>query len=197
MKTMDRLYERLTPTERFKIAVAAFGRGDFSEVDRLNDSTGWRNLRIQDPAYFDRLQHITWLALYFTGHARNLQVTVLAAFSAMMIHLLGSDTRSGEGEAEEDDDEKFDDLADLCQQRMSRLKALYAAWEAFCTALGISASDIDKMIGMPLMGGLGQLELIQEVVGEVPLDDQYRQECLGHIKSIWKTGIEDRYASCA
>jgi len=27
MKIMDRLYERFTPTERFKVAVAAFGRG--------------------------------------------------------------------------------------------------------------------------------------------------------------------------
>jgi hypothetical protein len=39
MKSMNRLYERLTPVERFKIAVAAFGRGDLVEVDRLNDST--------------------------------------------------------------------------------------------------------------------------------------------------------------
>ena len=59
MKTMDRLYERLTPTERFTIAVAAFGRGDLLEVDRLNDSTNWRTIKIQEPAYFDRLQRIT------------------------------------------------------------------------------------------------------------------------------------------
>jgi hypothetical protein len=39
MKTMDRLYERPTPTERFQIAVAAFGRGDLATVDRLSDTT--------------------------------------------------------------------------------------------------------------------------------------------------------------
>ena len=72
MKTMERLYDRLTPTERFQIAVAAFGRGDLAEVDRLNDSTVWRNLKVQEPAYFDRLQRITWVALYSSVHARNL-----------------------------------------------------------------------------------------------------------------------------
>jgi len=52
MKTMDRLYERLKPSERFKIAVSAFGRGDLTEVDRLNDSTGYRVVKVQEPAYF-------------------------------------------------------------------------------------------------------------------------------------------------
>jgi hypothetical protein len=90
---MDHLYARLTPTERFQIAVAAFGREDLAEIDRLNDSASWRAIKVQEPAYFERLQRITWLALYFSGCARNLQITVLAAFSAMMVHLLESDRK--------------------------------------------------------------------------------------------------------
>jgi len=195
MKTMDRLYERFTPIERFKVAVAAFGRGDMAEVDRLNDSTTYRTIKVQEPAFFDRLQRITWLSLYFTVHSRNLQITVLAGFSAMVIHLLGSDSRTDQGEAAEADDLKFDELMDLCEQRISRLKALHAAWVEFCSGLGVSASDVDKMIGMPFMGGMGQLEMIQEIVGEVPPDEEYQRACLDHMRSFWKTKLEDHYAA--
>ena len=89
MKSVERLYDRLTPVERFQIAVAAFGRGDLTEVDRLNDATPYRQVKIQEPAYFDRLQRIVWLALHFMVDARNLQITALAGFLAMVIHLLG------------------------------------------------------------------------------------------------------------
>ena len=76
----------------------------------------------------------------------------------------------------------------------SRLKALHAAWEEFCTGLGVSASDIDKMIGMPFMGGLRQVETIQKIVGEVLPDEVYQRECLDHMRTFWKTKLEDRYA---
>ena len=195
MRSMDRLYERFTPTERFKVAVAAFGRGDLAEVDRLNDSTHWRTIKVQEPAYFDRLQRITWLALYFMVYARNLQTSILALFSAMMIRLLQSDSRRDKGEPTEKDDAKFDDLVELIEQRISRLKGLHAAWVEFCSGLGVSASDVDNMIGMPFMGELGQLEPVQEIVGEIPPDEDYQRECLDHMRSFWKTKLEDRYAA--
>jgi len=193
VKTMDRLYERLTPVERFKIAVAAFGRGDLTEVDRVNDSTPYRAVKVQEPAYFDRLQRIIWLALHFTVDARNLQITVLAGLSAIIIHALHSDSRAVTGESTEEDDLKFDDLVELCQQKMSRLKALQSAWEEFCSGLGLSASDIDTMMGMPFMGRLGQLEIIQEIVGEIPPNEEYQRECLDHMRTFWKTKLEDRH----
>ena len=192
MKQMDRLYGRLTPKERFEIAVSAFGRGDMAEIDRLNDSTTYRHVKIQEPAYFDRLQRIVWLALYFMVDARNLQITVLAGFLAMVIQLSGSDTSSDVGDATESD-EKCDALAELCEQRIARLKALQAAWVEFCSGLGISASDVDKMIGTPFMGGLGRLDIIQQIVGEVMPDEAYQRECLNNMMRFWKTKLEDRY----
>jgi len=193
MKTMDRLYERLKPSERFKIAVAAFGRGDLAEVDRLNDSTTYRGVKVQEPAYFDRLQRLTWLTLYFMVDVRNLQLAVLALFSAMSIHLLQSDSRRDKGEPQ--DAAKFDDLVEIIEQRISRLKALQAAWVEFCLGLGVSATDVDKMIGMPFMGRLEQLDPVQEIVGNIPPDEDYQRECLDHMRSFWKTKLEDRYAA--
>ena len=195
MKTMERLYERLKPSERFKIAVAAFGRGDLAEVDRLNDSTAYRGIKVQEPAYFDRLQRLTWLTLYFMVDVRNLQLAVLALFSAMSIHLLQSDSRRDRGEPRDDDDARFDKLVELIEQKISRLKALQAAWMEFCSGLGISASDVDTMIGIPFMGRLEQLEPVQEIVGSISPDDEYQRECLDVMRRFWKTKLEDRYAA--
>jgi hypothetical protein len=190
---MDRLYERLTPTERLKIAVAAFGRGDLTEVDRLNDSTRYLAVKTQDPAYFNRLQRITLLALYFTVHARDLQSAALAAYAALVVHSLTAEDLDA-GNTDEDD-RKFDRLCELCAERISRLKALYAAWEAFCAELGLSATDIDKMIGLPFLGSGVAPELIEQLVGEIGPDEDYQQECLDHMKTLWKTKLEDRCAA--
>jgi hypothetical protein len=112
----------------------------------------------------------------------------------MAVHLSGSDTSSDAGDATESD-EKVDALAELCEQRMARLKALQAAWAEFCSGLGISASDVDKMIGTPFMGGLGRLDIIQQIVGDIPPDEEYQRECLDNMRRFWKTKLEDRYAA--
>lgn len=195
MKSMDRLYERLTPTERFQIAVAAFGRGDLTEVDRLNASTGYRVVKVQEPAYFDRLQRLTWLTLYFTVQSRNLQLAVLAGFSALIVRLPAFGDESDNAEATEGDDLNFEALVELIEQRISRLKALHAAWVEFCSGLGVSAEDVDNMTGTPFMGELEQLEPVQEIVGEIPPDEEYRRECLDHMRSFWRTKLEDRHAA--
>ena len=67
----------------------------------------------------------------------------------------------------------------------------------FCSGLGLSASDIDNMIGMPFTGRLGHLELIQEIVGEIPPDEPYQREYLNYMTTFWKTKLEERYAALA
>ena len=185
MKTMDRLYERLTPTERFQIAVAAFGRGDLAEVDRLNESTPYRTFTIQEPAYFDRLQRITWLALYVTVQARSQQTAALAVYAAMVLHTMRTEDLDGDADQ---DDAKFEEL---CAGRISRLKALHSAWETFCEGLGVSASDLENMTGLPLLGSGGTLELIEETVGEVAPDEDHRQQCLDHMTDFWDRMIRN------
>ena len=189
---MDRLYERLTPAERFRIAVAAFGRGDLAEIDRLNGTTPYRTVKIQEPACFDRLQRITWLALYVTVQARNQQAAALAAYAALVLHTLPADDLD-RGDADEDA-AKFENLCELCAERVSRLKALSAAWKSFCSGLGVSASDIDKMIGLPFLGSRGVLDVIQETVGEISPDEDYKHERLDHVAGFWDSMIRDRHS---
>ena len=181
----------LAAMERFQIAVAAFGRGDLAEVDRLNDSTPYRTFKTQEPAYFDRLQRITWLALYVTVQVRSQQAAALAVYAALVLHTLRTDDLDG-GDADQDD-AKFEELCDLCAERVSRLKALHSAWETFCEGLGVSASDIDKMIGLTLMESGGALEVIEETLGEVSPEDDYQRECLDYMTGFWDSMIRDRH----
>lgn len=185
MKTMERLYERLTPTERFQIAVAAFGRGDLVEVDRLNSSTSWRTLKVQEPAYFDRLQHLVWLALYMTAHARDQRVAAIAAYAALVMQMRQAEDL--DARCSQEDEMKFEKLRDLCVERVSHLKALYAAWEEFCGGVGISTSDVDRMTGLPILALDGAIDLIEKIVGEVEPDAGYRQQCLGRITELWNS----------
>ena len=187
---MDRLYDRLTPAERFQIAVAAFGRGDLAEVDWLNDTTPYRTFTIQEPAYFDRLQRITWLALYVTVQARSQQTAALAVYAAMVLQTMRADDLDGDTDQ---DDAKFEELCQLCVDRISRLKALSSAWETFCQSLGVSVSDLDKMTGLPLLGPGGTVELIEETMGEIAPDEDYRQQCLDHMTGFWDRMIRDRH----
>ena len=191
MKTMERLYERLTPTGRFQIAVAAFGRGDLAEVDRLNDSAPYRTVKVQEPGYFARLQRITWLALYVTVQARTHQAAAVAVYAALVLNTLRADDL--EGSDADENDAKFEELCQLCVERISRLKALHSAWETFCEGLGVSASDLDKMIGLPFLGSGGMLEPIEETVGEIALDEEYQRECFANLTGFWDRMIRDRH----
>ena len=114
-------------------------------------------------------------------------------YSAMSIHLLQSDSRRDKGVPRDDDDARFDRLVELIERKISRLKALHAAWVEFCSGLRVIASDVDTMIGMPFMGRLEQLEPVQEIVGSISPNEEYQQECLNHMRNFWKTKLEDRY----
>ena len=162
-------------------------------MDRPNDSTSYRTVKIQEPAYFDRLQRIIWLALYVKVQVGSQQTAALAVYAVMFLHTLRADDLD-RGVASEDD-AKFEELCDLCAERVSRLKALTSAWEKFCAGLGVAASDLDKMIGLPFLGSGGTLDLTEEIMGEVAPDMEYQRDCLDHMKAFWKTKLEDRYAA--
>jgi hypothetical protein len=93
------------------------------------------------------------------------------------------------------DDAKFKALCERCAERISRLKALHLAWETFCLDMGIEASAVEKMSGLPFLGSLRALDLIEEILGEIAPNEDYQRECLDHMKTFWNTKLEDRYAA--
>lgn len=173
------------------VPVAAFGRRDLAQVDRLNDTTPYRTVKTQEPGYFDRLQSITWLALYVAGQARNQQAAAVAVYAVLVLNTLRADDLDS-GDAGEND-AKFEELYELYAERISRLKGLSSAWKTFCQGLSVSVIDIDKMTGLPLLGPGRALEVIEETVGEVELDKEYQRECLDHMTGLWDRMTRDRH----
>ncbi len=129
-----------------------------------------------------------------TVQVRNLRATGLAAFSAMVLYLLGADGRE-EADANGEADQKFDELVELCSDRISLLKALMEAWKQFCAGLGISDVDVDGMVVMPFASGLRQLDVIQDIVGDIPNSEDYRREWPDHMDQFWRMKIEDNHTA--
>lgn len=49
------------------------------------------------------------------------------------------------------------------------------------------------MTGLPFQRGVDALDLIEKIVGEVALDEDYRQRRLDRMTEFWNTKICDRY----
>ncbi len=121
MNLNDRIYERLTPEERFRATADAFARLDFSEVDRLQDTCSFVSIRTHAPAYFARVRAFDELAMWQGIQARDQAI----AFWAAAFRVRGT-----EGE-------KQDEVIARMVNVAANIKALVAAWEDFCKELGV------------------------------------------------------------
>src|SRR5688500_5820137 len=61
---MTKVYEQLTPVERFRLAIEAMSRRDWLEVDRLEDTCPRRTYRCEDAEFRDRMRRVHLIALY-------------------------------------------------------------------------------------------------------------------------------------
>lgn len=67
MKRLNtRLYERLTPEERFRLALEAMARDDEQEMRRLAESCPKKTYAIRDPAFTDLVDASRYLAFGFS-----------------------------------------------------------------------------------------------------------------------------------
>jgi len=181
MKNMDRLYERLTPVERFKIAIAAFGRKDLAEVDRLNGSAPYRSVRGQEPAYFERLRRLSQLASYLSVEARDLQLKAAVLFCVTITH---AQTRS------EASDAAFEQSAETCCSAIERFKSIRSAWEAFCAHVDLRPEDVDGILPKPVFGKLGLIEIFEDIFGVIEPDEATRREYEVHFRDFWHSRID-------
>lgn len=66
MKKIARLYQHLTPEERFRLALEALARDDEEEMDRLGRTCPRKNYSLRDPAFTDRLDASRFIAYGFS-----------------------------------------------------------------------------------------------------------------------------------
>jgi hypothetical protein len=78
----DSLYRRLTPTERHRLALDAFGRGDCDEVRRLSDTCPEHKYWCQDPNYAERMKASLVVALSASNYLFRAALALEPAVSA-------------------------------------------------------------------------------------------------------------------
>ncbi len=79
MKMPTKIYERLTPDERFRAFIEAAGRRDEEELDRLNATCPMKSYDIEDPAYF--IPKTNAMMLTLASHLEASWHSELASFS--------------------------------------------------------------------------------------------------------------------
>src|SRR5215204_5298734 len=88
-KGLGRLYDRLTPEDRFRLDVLAMARGDEEESRRLTDTCPRRNYVMNDWGFVGRWQAARELAmLTYMDLAKCLdKIQMIGAFRVMLPYL--------------------------------------------------------------------------------------------------------------
>jgi hypothetical protein len=168
-----RNYHRLAPEERFRLILAASGRGDAAERDRLARSAGRIGLSFQDhwpyAVAFGRVSLMTFIDLQEDA----------ALYTDAFIHLEDAGDLSGDEDAGEGasgtgdteggpasaDDEAEDDLGlALAAGFLLRVKA--DGWKLFCERLNVPPFMMWE--GLPGFGRLRRALALAEKVAFVP-----------------------------
>jgi hypothetical protein len=131
MKMPAKLYERLTPDERFRAFVEAAAHRDEEELDRLNSTCPMKGYRIEDPDYFLPKMHA--LVVTLSAHVDAEQYAELAGFS-MALLMFG--------------DERYEEKAIAgFKTFIRRYRTLTFGFDKFCEGIGVDPDSMRKMSG--------------------------------------------------
>jgi hypothetical protein len=160
MKGFDRLYERLTPDERFRASLEAAARGDWAEVRNLDDTCSLDAMRMPSPAYYERLLGIEHLALIHGIAARNglLRICSVALRNASDVDHEGAHALTGD------------------------LRALQEAWLQFCDELRISPEHVNYTAH-------AEVARLLDAAGGVAVNTELRENHLKNLREHWRTRL--------
>ena len=157
MKMPTKIYERLTPDERFRVFVEAAGRRDEEELDRLNATCAMKTCRIEDPDYFLRKTNATIITL--CAHVDAAWFSELACFSMALLTL-------GSG--------KHDQMAiDSLSVFVRRYRTQMMGFEKFCEAIGVNAESMRQACGCRV-GPINRLalEIAEDYASAAPVPEE-------------------------
>jgi hypothetical protein len=148
---LTKLYDRLTPEERFRAFVSAVARRDMHEADRLNDTCPQRPYRIDEPAYTQAKLELHRMAMVHRLTIDRLDTVLLTALIALFIR--------------EEDFETYQSL--FCSALEARALKV-AAWSEFCrTTFDVASEELEASLlveANPLVEILLQMLLKSGVV---------------------------------
>lgn len=198
MKIDSRIYDRLTPAERFKAAVEAFGRKDYDEVDRLNEHCPTKAYRVQEPAYFDRLRKLPFIALFHAKAVREDAMAITGCLAAMYRALAEPEPEVALDESSEEQPGEYDamleqasDLVDIYPTRRRHLIAREAAFDDFCQEIGLRPESVRRMCDI---SDLREIFATEGATAEKP-DASAVAEWREGLRGMWRKGIGERWPS--
>ena len=136
----DKLYSALTPSQRVAAMIAALGRRDEAEAERLGDTAPVHTYRAHDLEFRRLLNCAERMAL----HAALLiepEVIRYVAHLGMLVHLT-----SGDG----CDPDEFDRLAERIEEIATSIKAYWIAYADTCASIGIDPDELLRGVGAEL-----------------------------------------------
>jgi hypothetical protein len=203
-KTLVRLYDRLTPRERFELLLGALDREDDTELDRLRRTCPTKTYTMNDAIYTDLVEASERIAFLFTILWLDLLARVKQADSALASFRLASlmyerGFNAGLSQAKRIP-RKGDPIWQRYESDMSRLKAnchgaevsrrqgigvlkaVHAALTRFCRTIGIERDKI-LVFSKPI---LGQLQNAEPLLAEdIPCDAVIDETTYTKLMSLW------------
>ena len=170
MKMPTKIYERLTPNERFLAFVEAAARRDEEELDRLNVTCPMKTYQIEDPAYF--IPKINAMLITLIAHLDAAWHSELASFS-MALLILGS------GKHEE---RAVDSLGVFVRRYRTHMDG----FAKFCDAIGVNPESLRQAAGCRI-GPMTEmaLEIADNYVDTIPVPDEVAAVA-DQLMAVWR-----------
>lgn len=126
----DNHYKQLSSIERFKLAVAAFSRGDDAEITRLKRTCPTKNYTMIDCEYTNRIAGLTWVITQFSEICEySHQKITLCQSCITLLSSCSSDIKMGY-------------FTEAKNQHISNLKSAHQALIEFCHENQLSPIDV-------------------------------------------------------
>ncbi len=170
MKMPTKIYERLTPNERFLAFVEAAARRDEEELDRLNVTCPKKTYQIEDPAYF--LPKTNAMLITLIAHVDAAWHAELASFS-MALLILGS------GKHEE---KAVDSLGVFVRRYRTQMDG----FANFCEKIGVNPVSLRQAAGCRV-GPMTEmaLQIADDYVDTVPVPDEV-DVVANQLLAVWR-----------
>ena len=157
MKMPTKIYERLTPNERFLAFVEAAARRDEEELERLNVTCPMKTYQIEDPAYF--IPKSDAIVLTLTAHLDAAWHSELASFS-MALLVLGCSKH---------EEKAIESLGIFVRRYRTHMDG----FAKFCDAIGVDAESLRQAVGCRI-GPMTEmtLQIADDHVDTTPVPDE-------------------------
>lgn len=176
-------YKKLSSDERFKLAVAAFSRGDDTEITRLKRTCPTKNYTMIDCEYTNRIAGLTWVITQFSEICEYSyhQIILCESCITCTLSLLNTETIMHKNLFTYV--QPFQIAKD---KHISNLRSAYQALIEFCKDNQISEANVFQWIAItPEMS----YSYDSYLNNNIPINQEFMEYAKEKFYSIWKSYV--------